>query len=127
MFSWLRARRRRAIRERPFPPAWNEVLLRLVRQVEWLDEEQRERLRGWVSVFLAEKRFEGCRGMAITDEVRLAIAGQAPEWADFLAGHATGTPRTFRPRAAPAAACAAMYDRYRRLVALHGSLETAVG
>ena len=77
MFSWLRARRRRAIREQPFPPAWNEILARSVRQLQWLDEEQRERLRGLVSVFLAEKRFEGCGGMGITDEVRLAIAGQA--------------------------------------------------
>jgi hypothetical protein len=58
---------------------------------------------------------------------RLALAGRAPEWAAFLAGHATGTPRTFQPRAAAAKACAAMYDRYRRLVALHGSLENAVG
>jgi MtfA peptidase len=77
MLSWLRSRRRRAIRERPFPPAWNDILLRNVKQTQWLDEHQRERLREWVAVFVAEKRFEGCRGMAITDEVRLSIAGQA--------------------------------------------------
>jgi sugar (pentulose or hexulose) kinase len=66
-------------------------------------------------------------GAALMAEYRrLALAGRAPEWAAFLAGHATGTPRTFQPRPAASKACTAMYDRYRRLVALHGSLETAV-
>jgi len=39
-----------------------------------------ERSRGITrshSVFLAEKRFEGCGGFAITDEVRVTIAAQA--------------------------------------------------
>jgi Mlc titration factor MtfA (ptsG expression regulator) len=77
MFSWLRERRRRAIRNQPFPPAWNDILRRNVRQFAWLDEDESHRLREWVAVFVAEKRFEGCRGMEITDEVRVSIAGQA--------------------------------------------------
>ena len=91
MFAWLRERRRRAIRDRPFPSAWNDILARNVRQTAWLDEDERDRLRGWVSVFLAEKRFEGCRGMEITDEVRVSIAGQA-------ALIALGLPGEFFPR-----------------------------
>jgi len=77
MFSWLRQRRRRAIRNQPFPPVWNDILSRNVRQIAWLDERECRQLREWVAVFLAEKRFEGCRGMEITDEVRVSIAGQA--------------------------------------------------
>jgi len=77
MFGWLRSRRRRSIRERPWPPAWHEILARNVRQSQWLAAEERERLCGWVAVFLAEKRFEGCGGLEIDDEVRLSIAGQA--------------------------------------------------
>jgi len=77
MFGWLRERRRRAIRTRPFPPAWLEILGRNVRQTAWLVPDETERLRAWVAVFLAEKRFEGCRGLEITDEVRVTIAGQA--------------------------------------------------
>lgn len=34
-------------------------------------------LLGHIQVFLAEKRFEGCAGFAITDEVRVTIATQA--------------------------------------------------
>ena len=77
LFSWLRSRRRRQFAERPFPAAWNTILDRHVRQAHWLDDESRDRLRGWVTVFVAEKRFEGCGGMEIDDEVRVAIAGQA--------------------------------------------------
>ena len=77
LLSWWRSRRRRRIRERPFPPAWSDILRRSVRQVEWLSPHERQRLEGWVLVFLAEKRFEGCGGLAITDEVQVAVAGQA--------------------------------------------------
>lgn len=76
IFSWLRTRRRRAVLERPFPAAWNEFLRRQLRQLEWLADDERDRLRGWIAVFLDEKRFEGCGGMEITDEVRVAIAAQ---------------------------------------------------
>jgi Mlc titration factor MtfA (ptsG expression regulator) len=77
LFSWLRARRRRALGDRPFPPAWDDVLGRLAKQVPWLAPAEQSRLRRWIQVFVAEKRFEGCRGLEITDEVRVAIAAQA--------------------------------------------------
>lgn len=77
MFGWLRERRRREIRNRRFPSAWTEILLRNVRQAAWLDDRERDRLKGWVAVFIDEKRFEGCGGMEISDEVRVSIAGQA--------------------------------------------------
>src|SRR6202040_1836420 len=38
--------------------------------------DQRE-LLGHIQVFLAEKRFEGCAGLEITDEIRVTIAAQA--------------------------------------------------
>jgi Mlc titration factor MtfA (ptsG expression regulator) len=39
-------------------------------------EDQRE-LLGHIQVFLAEKKFEGCGGLTLTDEIRLTIAGHA--------------------------------------------------
>ena len=77
IFSWLRSRRRRAIRQRPFPAPWDETLSRVCRQAAWLDEGDAQRWRQWIALFLAEKRFEGCGGQRIDDDVRLAIAGQA--------------------------------------------------
>ncbi len=77
LFSWLRARRRRAARGRPLPPDAEEALLRLCRQGAWLDAAEGRLWREWIAVFLEEKRFEGCGGQAIDDEVRLSVAGQA--------------------------------------------------
>ncbi len=77
MFTWLRSRRRRGILERPFPAAWEEILRRGFRQAAWLRDAEIERLREWIAVFVDEKRFEGCNGFEITDEVRILIAAQA--------------------------------------------------
>ena len=92
LFSFLRSRRRRAIAERPFPPVWHDILRRGVKPWQWLDVAEAETCRRWIAVFLAEKRFEGCGGFEITDEVRVCIAGQAAivtlglgdEWYDSL-------------------------------------------
>ncbi|HEY4282208.1 MAG TPA: M90 family metallopeptidase [Chthoniobacterales bacterium] len=48
-----------------------------VRFFERLSETDRAELVGHVQVFLAEKRFEGCGGLEITDKIRLTIAAQA--------------------------------------------------
>ena len=42
-----------------------------------LPEADREELRGHILVFLAEKRFEGCGGLEITDEIKVTIAAHA--------------------------------------------------
>ena len=42
-----------------------------------LSGTDRAELLGHVQVFLAEKRFEGCGGLAINDEIRVTIAAQA--------------------------------------------------
>ena len=42
-----------------------------------LSENDQAELLGHVQVFLAEKRFEGCSGLKLTDEIRLTIATQA--------------------------------------------------
>ena len=68
------------------------------------------------------------RGAALMAKFRhLALAGRAPDWAAFLAEHAGGAPTRFTPHPAATAAYARMEERYRRLVALHGQLEAAVG
>jgi len=77
LFSWLRTRRRRAIADLPFPPEWDRILDRGVWPCRWLDPDARGQLRRWIAVFLAEKRFEGCGGLEIDDDVRVTIAGQA--------------------------------------------------
>ena len=77
MLSWWKRRRRAAIRRRPFPAAWRAFVEKNVPYVACLPPEDRDELAGHVQVFLAEKRFEGCGGLQITDEVRVTIAAQA--------------------------------------------------
>ncbi len=45
--------------------------------VATLSDEDRAELEGHMQVFLAEKKFEGCGGLEITDEIRVTIAAQA--------------------------------------------------
>ena len=77
MFGWLRRRRREAIRRRPFPAEWRAIIAKNVPYAACLSAADRKELEGHVQVFLAEKRFEGCGGLRITDEVRVTIAAQA--------------------------------------------------
>ena len=76
MFGWKK-RRRRKLRARPFPEAWCEILRRNVPYFSDLDDEDQRELLGHIQVFLAEKPFEGCGGLEITDEIRVTIAAQA--------------------------------------------------
>lgn len=77
LFSWLRARRRLRVARRPFSSGVEETLLAVCRHGAWLPPAEGRAWREWIAVFLDEKRFEGCDGQRIDDEVRLSIAGQA--------------------------------------------------
>jgi len=77
VLGWWRERRRASVRARPFPTAWLTAIEKNVRFFALLPAEDRTELLGHVQVFLAEKRFEGCEGFEVTDEVRATIAAQA--------------------------------------------------
>ena len=76
MFGFKRRRRQR-IRQRPFPAGWLEIIRRNVPYVRFLTPDEQSELQGHVQVFLAEKRFTGCGGLEMTDEIRVTIAAQA--------------------------------------------------
>ena len=73
----LKERRRRQLRTRPVPAEWRAIVTRNLPFFSRLNRADQEELLGHVQVFLAEKRFEGCGGLEITDEIRLTIATQA--------------------------------------------------
>ena len=73
----LKRRRRRRLLTTPWPEPWRALVERELAYYRLLPAEDRRELEGLVQVFLAEKRFEGCGGLEITDEVRLLIAAQA--------------------------------------------------
>jgi MtfA peptidase len=53
------------------------MLRRNLSLYRYLPAEDRGELEGHIQVFLAEKRFEGCDGLSITDEIRGTVAAQA--------------------------------------------------
>jgi Mlc titration factor MtfA (ptsG expression regulator) len=73
----LAERRRERLRKQPLPAEWRAILERRVPLLRRLPANLRRDLEGQVRVFLAEKRFIGCAGLAVTDEMRLVIAAQA--------------------------------------------------
>jgi Mlc titration factor MtfA (ptsG expression regulator) len=73
----FRRRRRERLRRRELPAAWVEVIERNVPYYRTLNPQDRRELHGHIQVFLAEKHFEGCGGLEITDEIRVTIAAQA--------------------------------------------------
>ena len=77
LFAWLKARRRRRILADPFPPAWLTTLHNQVRHYEVLPDADQKKLRDAVQILLAEKDWEGCRGLELTDEIRVTIAALA--------------------------------------------------
>jgi len=74
---WLKRQRRRRLKRIPFSTAWREIIERNVSYWHVLSEEDRLELEGHILVFLAEKDFEGCNGLEVTDEIRVTIAAQA--------------------------------------------------
>lgn len=77
---WRRRARdqgRSRLRATPLPEAWSGWLERNVELYRRLPDPLREELGGHVQVFLEEKKFEGCGGLEITDEIRVTIAGLA--------------------------------------------------
>jgi Mlc titration factor MtfA (ptsG expression regulator) len=77
LFSWLRNRRRRTILAASFPEAWQTILHERVGHYELLAGADQKKLRDAVQIMLAEKEWEGCRGLEVTDDIRVTIAALA--------------------------------------------------
>jgi MtfA peptidase len=77
MFRWFTDHRRKKLMKAPFPPAWEEIIQRNVAHYCMLDDAERAHLRALVQVFIAEKFWEGCGGLTLTDEIRVTISAQA--------------------------------------------------
>ena len=77
MWGWLRQRRRRKWQLQDFPANWEQTLKQRFALWSVLSDEQRDRMRNWMQVFIREKNWEGCGGLRMTDEIKVVIAAQA--------------------------------------------------
>lgn len=76
MFGRKRRRRER-LRARAFPAEWLDTVEHNIPYYGLLPPDDQAELRGHMQVFLAEKNFEGCDGLEMTDEVRVTVAAHA--------------------------------------------------
>lgn len=76
MFGFRRRKRARLLSE-PIPDGWAEIMLRCVPLLREFEPSDRDRLAGIARVLISEKRFEGCGGLTVTEEMRVSIATQA--------------------------------------------------
>src|SRR5437870_5437994 len=75
--SWLKRNRRLKILSEPFPEEWLQYLQKNVAHYAYLSDEEKAKLRADLRIFMALKRWEGCGGLQITDEMKVTIAAQA--------------------------------------------------
>jgi hypothetical protein len=77
MFDFFKHRRREALLKQPLTVEERAILDKNVPYLAGLSPEDRHELEGLVRLFVAEKHFEGCGGLELTDEIKLTIAAQA--------------------------------------------------
>ncbi len=77
MFSWLKNRRRKRLVSQAFPAEWDRWIQHNVVCAGELSAEDYANLQAWVQIFSAEKYWEGCDGLKITEEIQATISAQA--------------------------------------------------
>lgn len=78
LWAWLARRDREPAPEAlPEPAQWQALLDARLSQVARLSEAQRVQFHDHVARFLRDKRFVGCGGLEVSDEMRVLIAGMA--------------------------------------------------
>jgi Mlc titration factor MtfA (ptsG expression regulator) len=78
VFTATRRRQKRLeLLSTPFPPAWSAILKENLPPYEKLSLHMQQQLHDHIRMFIAEKSFEGCGGLVLTDEIRVTIAAQA--------------------------------------------------
>jgi MtfA peptidase len=77
MVRLLNGWRRERLRRLPLPAEWERHVERNVVFFDRLASADRRELFGHTQILLAEKHFEGCDGLELTDEIRVTVAAYA--------------------------------------------------
>jgi Mlc titration factor MtfA (ptsG expression regulator) len=77
LFDALRRRRRQRLLAEPFPETWLDYLHRNVAHYHQLLPNEQEILRRDLRILIAEKNWEGCGGVTMTEEIQVTIAAEA--------------------------------------------------
>ena len=75
--GFRRQQKRRLLLSSPFSPAWDAILKKNLPPYTRLSPGLLQQLQDATRIFMAEKSFEGCGGLTLTDEMKVTIAAQA--------------------------------------------------
>ena len=76
-FPWSKNQQRQELLGQPFPDNWLEYIRANVAYYQYLSRENQQKLRDIARIIIAEKSWEGCGGLTLTDEMQVTIAAQA--------------------------------------------------
>ena len=69
IFLYLAVWKDQWIRNRPFPDSWQQILNRKLPFYGALSEDEQLRLQQLIQLFIAKKRFVGCAGLEVTEQI----------------------------------------------------------
>lgn len=75
--SWFRSARRRKLLAEPPSDEWRAALSRNVAAYSLLPAGLQQKLVAAARIIAAERRFVGCKGLVVTEEMKITIAAQA--------------------------------------------------
>ena len=81
--GFLKNWRRKRISREAFPLKWLSIVVNNIPYYRGLSPVDQKELQRHILIFLSEKRFEGCGGLQISDEIKVTIAA----WACVLLLH----------------------------------------
>jgi Mlc titration factor MtfA (ptsG expression regulator) len=74
LFSWFQNRRRRKLLQTSWPAEWLSTLESRVRLAQRLPARYHVKWKNDTRILMAEKFWEGCNGLVVTDEMKLIIS-----------------------------------------------------
>lgn len=74
---YILANKRNLIKQKPFKKTWRKIIQRRMPYFNQMPADLQLQLKQLIQVFISEKKFIGCNGVIITDEIRVTIAAQA--------------------------------------------------
>jgi MtfA peptidase len=77
VFSWFKQRRRKKLLARPLPVMWRGYIRGNVPLFSRLTAQEQSKLCDDARIFIAEKNWEGCGGLEMTEEIQVTVALQA--------------------------------------------------
>ena len=74
---YVRTLKRNSIKQKPFTKAWRKIIQRRMPYFNQMPVDLQLQLKQHIQIFISEKKFIGCNGINITDEIKVTIAAQA--------------------------------------------------